>query len=54
MHKRLRELDRIWADAPIYFITICTKDRRAVLAQDEVAEILIREWGVAQRRHGWA
>jgi hypothetical protein len=53
MHKHLRRLDRIWVDAPIYFITMCTKDRRAVLAQAEVAEILIEEWGVAQRRHGW-
>jgi len=54
MHKHLRRLDRIWVDAPIYFITMCTKDRRAVLARDEVAEILIEEWGVAHKRHGWA
>jgi hypothetical protein len=25
MHKHLRRLDRIWADPPIYFITMCTK-----------------------------
>jgi putative transposase len=54
MRKHLRRLDRIWVEAPIYFITMCTKDRRAVLAQDEVAEILIGEWGAARRRHSWA
>jgi hypothetical protein len=42
MHKHLRRLDRIWLDSPIYFITMCTKDRCAVLARDEVSEILLR------------
>jgi putative transposase len=54
MHKHLRRLDRIWPDSPIYFITICTKNRRAVLARDEIAEILIGEWGVVHKWHGWA
>ena len=54
MHKHLRRLDRLWLDSPIYFITICTKNRRAVLARDEIAEILIEEWDVAHKRHGWA
>jgi putative transposase len=54
MHKHLRRLDRLWLDSPIYFITICTKNRRAVLTQDGIAEILIGEWGVAHKYHGWA
>ncbi len=54
MHKHLRRLDRLWLDSPIYFITMCTKNRSAVLARDEVAEILIGEWDAAHRRHGWA
>lgn len=33
---------------------MCTKNRRAVLARDEVAEILITEWSAAHERHGWA
>jgi hypothetical protein len=53
MHKHLRRLDRIWLDSPIYFITMCTKDRRAVLARDKVTEILIEEWRAAHERHGW-
>ena len=54
MHKHLRRLDRIWPDSPIYFITTCTKNRRAVLARDEASEILIKEWNAAHKRHGWA
>lgn len=41
MHKHLRRLERIWIDAPIYFITTCTRDRRPVLARDGVAAILL-------------
>ena len=54
MHKHLRRLDRIWLDSPIYFITMCTKDRRAMLARDEVTKILIEEWRAAHERHSWA
>jgi putative transposase len=54
MHKHLRRLERVWIDAPIYFVTTCTKDRRPVLARDDAAKILIEEWSAAQDRHGWA
>jgi hypothetical protein len=54
MHQHLRRLGRIWIDAPIYFVTACTKHRRQVLASDSVAGILIEEWGTAQERHWWA
>jgi REP element-mobilizing transposase RayT len=54
MYRHLRRLDRIWPDSPIYFITMCTKNRRSVLARDEASEILIREWDAAHKRHGWA
>jgi putative transposase len=54
VHKHLRRLGRIWIDAPIYFVTTCTKDRRQLLARDEVANILIDEWRTARDRHGWA
>jgi len=37
MHKHPWRLDRIWMDSPIYFITMCTENRRAVLARGEVA-----------------
>ena len=54
MHKHLRRLDRIWIDAPIYFVTACTKHRGRVLASTNVVEVLIEEWRAAQKRHGWA
>jgi REP element-mobilizing transposase RayT len=53
MHKHLRRLERVWIDSPIYFVTTCTKDRRAVLARDDMANTLIEEWSAAQDRHGW-
>ena len=53
MHKHLRRLGRIWIDAPIYFVTTCTKNRRKILARDDVSNILIKEWRAAHRRHGW-
>ena len=54
MHKHLRRLERVWIDSPIYFITTCTLERRAILASTDVAEILIDEWRNAHGRHGWA
>jgi putative transposase len=54
VHKHLRRLDRIWLDAPIYFVTTCTGNRRHVLAREEIARILIEEWRAAYQHHGWA
>jgi putative transposase len=54
MHKHLRRLERIWVDAPIYFVTTCTEGRRPVLARNNVTSILIDEWRLARNRHGWA
>jgi putative transposase len=54
VHKHLCRLERIWVDWPIYFITTCTVERRAILACKEIAEILIDEWRNAHKRHGWA
>jgi REP element-mobilizing transposase RayT len=50
----LRRLERVWIDWPIYFITTCTFQRRAILAWKRVASILIDEWRSAHNRHGWA
>src|SRR5205809_3852262 len=54
MHRHLRRLERVWIDAPMYFVTTCTKNRNTVLARNEVAEILLEEWRGARDRHGWA
>ncbi len=39
---------------PIYFVTTCTYLRKPVLANNEVAAILIEEWQGARDRHGCA
>jgi putative transposase len=54
VHKHLRRLERVWIDWPIYFITTCTFGRRAILASNEVAAILVEGWRNARGRHGWA
>jgi hypothetical protein len=54
VHKHLRRLERIYVHAPMYFVTSCTKNRRQLLALDEVAKILTDEWRAAYDRLGWA
>lgn len=54
MHKHLQRLEQVWIDSPIYFITTCTKNRRATLARDYAVQIFIEEWRGARERHGWA
>src|SRR5919109_3678527 len=54
VHEHLRRLERVWLQDPIYFVTICTYQRKAILASEEVAKILIHEWRSARERHGWA
>jgi len=53
MHKHLSRLERVWIDAPVYFITTCTNRRTARLACATVAAVLVDEWKGAQSRHGW-
>ena len=54
MHRHLRRLERVWIRDPIYFVTTCTYHRKAILACEEVAAILTKEWQLAHDRHGWA
>ena len=54
MHKHLSRLERVWVEAPVYFVTTCTFHRREILTSPEIAAILIDEWTTARQRHGWA
>lgn len=54
VRKHLRRLERIWIQDPIYFVTTCTYQRKQILACQEIADILIKEWKSARHRHGWA
>jgi REP-associated tyrosine transposase len=53
MHKHLRRLERVWISEPIYFITMCTFQRRSILASKQVACLLTDECRQARHRHGW-
>ena len=52
-HKHLKRLDRIWITNPRYFITVCTENRRPLLASEKTASVLRNEWEAAVERHGW-
>jgi len=54
VYKHLRRLERVWVDAPIYFVTTCTRQRKPLLACVDVAKVLTDEWRAAHDRHGWA
>ncbi|MDQ3415191.1 MAG: transposase, partial [Verrucomicrobiota bacterium] len=51
--KHLRRLERVWVDAPLYFLTTCTHLRKPILTSEPVARILVKEWRDARARHGW-
>ncbi len=49
VHKHLRRLERIWIHDPIYFVTTCMYWRKPILADKDVAAILMHEWQSARR-----
>ena len=52
-HGHLKRLNRVWIPNTVYFITVCTKDRKPILAVPEIADVLRQEWQAASERHGW-
>ena len=53
-HRHLRRLDHIWASYPRYFITVCTLDRKKMLAFERVVKIMREEWSASLLHRGWA
>src|SRR6266403_1796885 len=53
MHEHLRRLDLVWIEPPVYFITVCTKNRRKALTSEFAARVLIDEWQRAREHHLW-
>jgi len=49
----LRRLAHIWVPNPIFFLTVCTRNRRRVLARQPMAGLLLESWQAARRLHGW-
>ena len=52
--QHLQRLTRIWAKNPIYFLTVCTAQRRMVLRTQHAANILVSAWHSASDLYGWA
>jgi REP element-mobilizing transposase RayT len=52
-HRHLRRLDSVWIEPAIYFLTLCARDRRPILANPETVAILRDEFTGAPGRHGW-
>jgi len=48
---RLRRLDRLYTDCPIYYLTACTQDRRAILASPQIHESFVTFARRATARH---
>jgi putative transposase len=51
-HEHLPHLSRIWITDPVYFITTCTYQRKLIIANSQVSQILVKEWTDALERHG--
>ena len=52
--QHLRRLDNVWVKNPLYFVTICDKERRPILSRPQIADRLIQSWHDAAEIHGWA
>jgi REP element-mobilizing transposase RayT len=50
----LHRLRTIWIKNPVYFLTVCTAQRRKILAGPITAAILVESWHAASNVHGWA
>jgi putative transposase len=52
-YRHLRRLDAVWIEPAVYFLTICTAGRRALLANDDVFAVLRAEFEASPLRYGW-
>lgn len=43
----------MWSEDPVFYISTCINDQRMVLNTEPVVNLLVEEWGLAQKRHGW-
>jgi putative transposase len=53
MRKHLPQLDQVYVEAPIFYITVCTLDRKAVLANQQIHDICCEVWRNAESLYGW-
>jgi putative transposase len=53
MHKHLARLDQVYLDTAVIYITVCTRDRRQVLANQQMHDICCEVWRNAESFYGW-
>ena len=53
--KHLRRLETIFEKwrAPVFFISVCVRERKPLLCGSDLCEILVRGWEDAVEVHGW-
>ena len=52
--EHLRRLEEVWVPNPVYFLTICAKDRKNRLANREIHAICVEVWRKCEELYGWA
>jgi len=52
--KHLKRLGMIYENHPRYFITVCVHNRKKLLAQDAVRDVLCCHWAKSLDLYGWA
>ncbi|MSU70644.1 MAG: hypothetical protein EXS39_07710 [Opitutaceae bacterium] len=53
-HRHLKRLRCVWANHPVYFITVCLARRLSLLTTPAIYNILTGELRILKTRHGWA
>jgi REP element-mobilizing transposase RayT len=53
LHKHLARLDQVWAETPVFYVTICTSNRRPELANEAMHDICMEVWRSSENLYGW-
>ncbi len=51
--RHLRRLPQFWGPWPVYFLTVCARGRRPVLADDVVLSIVAESFRISETVSGW-
>jgi len=53
-HTQLEMCERMWGEEPVFFISTSTNDSQVALNNEKVMSLLVEEWKLARKRHGWS
>src|SRR4051794_23341556 len=51
--KHLRRLEEAWQEASVYFVTTCTVNRAACLANADFHSVAVEVWRTGEQLFGW-